>query len=68
MHVGLMLNEVIINAIKHAFDGSENEVIAISILHMDNKNLLLTIRYTDKGLPQDFDLGGNNSPDMCLVL
>jgi two-component sensor histidine kinase len=66
--VGLILNEVITNAIKYAFNGNENGIIAISMHHVHNQNLLLSIRDTGKGLPEDFDLSGNTSLGMSLVL
>ena len=66
--VGLILNEVITNAIKYAFNGNGNGVIAISMHHVHSQNLLLSIRDTGKGLPEDFDLSGNTSLGMSLVL
>jgi two-component sensor histidine kinase len=53
--LGLILNEAITNAIKYAFGRTKNGKISISLSHISNSQLLLTIADNGRGLPIDFD-------------
>jgi two-component sensor histidine kinase len=50
--IGLLINEVITNAVKHAFKGRKSGVIAISLTADDDK-AILSIRDNGIGLPED---------------
>lgn len=52
--LGLILNEVITNAIKYAFAKTRNGKISISLNHISNSQLLLEIQDNGPGLPEDF--------------
>jgi two-component system, sensor histidine kinase PdtaS len=52
--LGLILNEAITNAIKYAFAKSEDGKIAISLTHISDSQLLLSIADNGRGLPGDF--------------
>ena len=52
--LGLILNEAITNAIKYAFAESEEGKIAISLTHISDSQILLSIADNGKGLPVDF--------------
>ncbi len=53
--LGLILNEAITNAIKYAFAKNKDGKISISLTHISNKQILLSIADNGRGLPTDFD-------------
>ena len=53
--LGLILNEAITNAIKYAFAKTGNGKISISLSHISNSQILLSIADNGRGLPIDFD-------------
>jgi two-component sensor histidine kinase len=53
--LGLILNEAITNAIKYAFEETEDGTISISLTHISDSQLLLSIADNGRGLPTDFD-------------
>lgn len=50
--VGLLINEVVTNAVKHAFTGRESGVITITLREQDN-DAILSIEDDGIGLPED---------------
>ncbi|MEP6466211.1 MAG: sensor histidine kinase [Parafilimonas sp.] len=65
--IGLILNEVITNAIKYAFEGREAGDIQIRMLKNNEQNIMLEIKDNGIGLPADFDLKNSTSMGMRLV-
>ncbi|MCP3922659.1 MAG: hypothetical protein GY714_08750 [Desulfobacterales bacterium] len=64
---GLIINELITNAFKHAFTGSLN-VIDISASYIDNKKKIrLVIKDNGSGLPEDFKIDDNISLGMRII-
>ena len=53
--LGLILNEAITNAIKYAFAKTKNGKISISLSHVSDSQILLSIADNGRGLPNDFD-------------
>ena len=53
--LGLILNEAITNGIKYAFANTENGKMSISLTHISDSQLLLSIDDNGSGLPADFD-------------
>jgi len=53
--LGLILNEAITNAIKYAFAKTANAKISISLNHISDSQILLSIADNGRGLPNDFD-------------
>ena len=53
--LGLILNEAITNSIKYAFAKSADGRISISLMHISNSQILLSIADNGRGLPSDFD-------------
>ena len=53
--LGLILNEAITNAIKYAFARTKNGKISISLNHISDSQILLSIADNGRGLPIDFD-------------
>jgi two-component sensor histidine kinase len=53
---GLILNELISNALKHAFPGDEPGEIKIIIGETKNKDIEIVVRDNGMGLPDDIDI------------
>lgn len=53
--LGLILNEVITNALKHAFDAQDHGTITISCLLDTDEFLIITVADNGKGLPVAFE-------------
>ncbi len=53
--LGLILNEAITNAIKYAFANTKDGKISISLTHISDSQILLSITDNGRGLPIDFD-------------
>jgi len=65
--VGLILNEVIINSIKYAFDQNDNGRITVSLRATDDHHLVLIVSDNGKGLPDKFNAFESRSLGMSLV-
>jgi two-component sensor histidine kinase len=65
--VGLILNEAIVNSIKHAFTEQNSGAIEVRMKMPPDGQILLEIRDNGKGLPADFDLSANRSMGMRLI-
>jgi PAS domain S-box-containing protein len=65
--VGLILNELISNSIKHGFREQTNGTIRISIVQQPNKGLLLHYSDSGSGLPDDIDLETADTLGLQLV-
>lgn len=63
--LGLILNELITNAHKHAFDGNGG-TISISCQGKGNK-VILKVKDNGKGLPEDLDINQTDSLGLKLV-
>ena len=64
--VGLILNEIITNAIKHAFPNGIGN-ICVSLYTRDIHTLQLTVSDNGKGLPEAFNAFESNSLGMKLI-
>jgi two-component sensor histidine kinase len=64
MPLGLIINELISNALKYAFDPKTEGMVRVS-LQKDNNDFVLNISDSGKGLPLDFK--GNKTMGMNLV-
>jgi two-component system, sensor histidine kinase PdtaS len=65
--LGLILNEAITNAIKYAFARTKNGKISISLSHISDSQILLSITDNGRGLPIDFDAKIGASMGMELL-
>ena len=65
--VGLILNELISNSLKHAFPGNRSGEIGIELQHETPDIVLLRYYDTGVGLPDGFDLKTNKSLGMRLI-
>jgi len=65
--VGLILNELISNVFKHAFDKREKGVIKINLHASENGRVSLTVSDDGVGLPPGFDIDMTDSLGLHLV-
>ncbi len=65
--IGLILNEVITNAIKYAFKGREAGGVYINMHNIQDNKILLGIKDNGIGLPGNFDLKDSTSMGMRLI-
>lgn len=63
---GLLLNELITNAYKHAFTDLEEGTIAIQ-LSQEGKTVTLVVSDDGVGLPNDFDINTSSTLGMTLI-
>ncbi len=64
--LGLMISEIMINAHKHAFNGSDKGILKIES-KVKEKSLKLTIKDNGIGIPEEVDFSQSNSFGMMLV-
>lgn len=62
----LILNELVTNALRHAFDGEEKPIVDIS-LREKNGNIHLQVRDNGKGLPDNLDLNNPRTVGFKLI-
>jgi two-component sensor histidine kinase len=64
--LGLILNELVTNSLKHAFTETVDPVIGISILRAEDRYRLV---YTDngRGMPENFDVASAATLGMVLI-
>ncbi|MFH2142597.1 MAG: PAS domain S-box protein [Bacteroidota bacterium] len=64
--IGIIVNEIITNAMKYAFVGKEQGILKISISRVENK-ISIIIADNGIGLPNEFDENGNNGFGYALI-
>lgn len=65
--IGLIINELVMNAIKHAFENQPNPQINIQISSTNENSLCLIIKDNGSGLSEELELKKSNSLGMKLV-
>jgi PAS domain S-box-containing protein len=63
----LLLNELIVNAFKHAFDGEEEDGNIYVNIFKQNGNVHMSVKDDGIGFPEDFDLDNASSLGMTLI-
>ena len=63
----LLLNEMVSNAFKHAFDGRTEGRIGVDFRERDSDILELIVRDDGSGLPDDFEIENQQSLGMTLI-
>ncbi len=63
---GLVLNELISNALKHAFPGSRGGVVGVA-LRLDGDRVSITVSDNGRGLPPEFDEATHGNLGLELV-
>ncbi|MPN64418.1 putative sensor histidine kinase pdtaS [bioreactor metagenome] len=67
--LGIIINELISNALKHAFSGMENGEISVCLKKEENGNYFsLTVRDNGRGFPEDIDFRETESLGLQLVI
>jgi two-component sensor histidine kinase/PAS domain-containing protein len=66
INIGLIINEMVLNSLKHAFKGRDEGIILIN-LHIVNDRLIISIKDNGSGLPKDFDILNTNTFGMQLI-
>ena len=64
---GLIINELVSNALKYAFEGKQEGQISIRLSQPDPSTLLLVVKDNGIGLPRGFDLGKAETLGLKLV-
>lgn len=65
--LGLITNELLSNALKYAFEDSQQGTIKISLNQVRKDSYLLIVSDTGKGLDKDLDIGKTSSLGLRLV-
>lgn len=65
--LGLMINEIISNSLKYAFNNSDRGEISIKILHLNENKFLLEIGDNGVGMPEDFNFYESQSLGIQLI-
>lgn len=65
--LGLIINELINNAYKHAFKNFENGLIIIELKEHQNNNYSLLFKDNGNGFPENFDINKLNSVGFELI-
>lgn len=65
--LGLMINEIISNSLKYAFNNSDRGEISIKILHLNENKFLLEIGDNGVGMPEDFNFHESQSLGIQLI-
>lgn len=63
---GLLINEIVVNAFKHAFTQDNEASISIS-MHQQGEHVTLTVADNGRGIPDDFDIAQSTSLGMMLI-
>jgi PAS domain S-box-containing protein len=64
---GLIVNELVSNALKYAFSGTQAGEIQVTLQHRLDQSLALIVRDNGSGLPQGFDFKQAKTLGMTLV-
>ncbi|HPS57806.1 MAG TPA: response regulator [Spirochaetota bacterium] len=64
---GLIMNELIINAFKHAFKDNGGGIIRISFRKSERGEFCLSVSDNGRGLPEDFSFSTSDSMGMMIV-
>ena len=65
---GLVINELVSNALKHAFAGRKRGTVSIRMHSRDGGGITLSVSDDGKGFPEDVDYRNTNSLGMQLII
>jgi two-component sensor histidine kinase/integral membrane sensor domain MASE1 len=65
-NLGLIINEIVTNSIKHAFNDDSSGLISVELKNVKDK-VQLVIKDNGSGLPADFDLNSTNTLGTQLI-
>jgi len=64
---GLVLNELVTNALKHAFVGGRHGTIRVALARLDDGRIRLAVSDDGRGVPEGFDVAHATSMGLQLV-
>ena len=64
---GLIVNEIVTNSLKYAFEGKLDGILKINIIQDENDNIITLISDNGIGMPQDLDISRTKSLGLKLV-
>ncbi len=64
---GLIVNELVVNALKHAFQGKNNGILTISLHRKGNREAILTVEDDGSGLPENIEIENAETLGFKLV-
>ncbi len=64
--IGIIINEIVTNSVKYAFEGIDSPEISIKIKHI-NKSVDVFIRDNGNGIPDNFDYESNKGVGLYLA-
>jgi len=64
---GLILNELITNALKHAFPHGRQGTVRVALRHIDQATLMLEVADDGVGMKAELDIGSSESLGLLLV-
>jgi PAS domain S-box-containing protein len=65
---GLIINELVANALKHAFPGERRGVVSVTMQPAEDGQFILTVHDNGVGLPHEFDWRRSKSLGLKLVM
>jgi PAS domain S-box-containing protein len=65
---GLIINELLLNSLKHAFSDGRRGMVTVTLVRSGRDDLLLTVRDDGVGLPPEFDIRESKSLGFNLVV
>lgn len=65
--LGLIINELVSNSLKYAFDEAEKGEIIVRLEELNNRELELSVRDNGKGMPDNFDWRNSDSLGLSLI-
>ena len=65
--LGMIINEIISNALKHAFVAIDLPELFISLIKSTNSEVVLTLRDNGVGLPDEREINENDSIGFLLI-
>ncbi|OEU50540.1 MAG: hypothetical protein BA862_13705 [Desulfobulbaceae bacterium S3730MH12] len=66
--LGLVINEIVTNAVKHAFPGKRSGSICLSIKKSQDDEIVLVVGDDGVGLPEDIDVQNSTSFGMRIII
>ena len=67
INLGLIINEIVVNSLKHAFTDKAGGTIIIRLKEKERGKLILIIKDNGKGIPEDIDVDNTDSLGILLI-
>jgi two-component sensor histidine kinase len=68
VRVGLIVNELVVNALKYAFPGQTSGAVSVSLARTGERSALLEVRDSGAGLPPGAESGASQGHGLRLVI